>query len=261
MAIPIVTVFSGHDPTAGAGIHADIETLFSLACYANSILTCLTIQNTKDIQAVQLIQPECLYQQAQILFQDMLPKVIKIGLIPDVATAKVIKKLLQQYPQIPVVFDPILRSGGGQWSAQSSMLDALVNIMPYIAIITPNSQEARQLTQQQTLTGSAKRLLANGCDYVLITGTHETDDDDKVKHLLYAKQGWQHSITQARLKGDYHGSGCTLAAAIAGFMAKGFAMTQAVELACQFAWSSLESAHNLGQGQALPNRSFWSKLK
>jgi hydroxymethylpyrimidine/phosphomethylpyrimidine kinase len=135
-------------------------------------------------------------------------------------------------------------------------------LLPQTTILTPNSMEARRLADiedddDSTLHACASRLIDSGCEYVLVTGTHEATV--QVVNTLYAKSGIVRSDTWTRLPYRYHGSGCTLASAIAAMLANGLAMPEAVREAQDYTWHALEKAYRPGMGQHLPDRLFWAR--
>ncbi|MGY6276397.1 bifunctional hydroxymethylpyrimidine kinase/phosphomethylpyrimidine kinase [Methylomonas sp. MgM2] len=253
---PIVLCFSGHDPSGGAGIQADIETIFSHCCHPASVITCLTEQDSCNVKKLIPQQPENIISQAETLLSDFNVSAIKIGLIGDVAVARAIVQILSQYPDIPVVLDPILAAGGGAELAGQTLIDVLVErLLPLTTILTPNSEEARRLSEQQDLSNCADWLRNKGAEYVLITGTHE--QSDQVHNRLFMPNNSSETFNWERLPHHYHGSGCTLASAIAALLAQGLDMFTAVNEAQEFTWQSLAAAYKPGNGQHNPNRLFW----
>lgn len=255
-ARPIVLCFSGHDPSGGAGIQADIETLVSHRCHAVSIITALTEQNTLNVIKLLPQKPSDLVDQAQTILSDMPVAVFKIGLIGHPNTAKAIQSILIQYPHIPVILDPVLAAGGGAELASDKLIGAINDLLlPCTTILTPNNQEARRLTGLKERDDCGLSLLSRGCKYVLITGADE--DTAKVSNRLYFDDHCAETYHWDRLPGHYHGSGCTLAAAIAGFIALGLTPFQAISEAQEYTWNSLQSAYRSGKGQCNPDRLFW----
>lgn len=253
---PVVLCFSGHDPSGGAGLQADIETLASHHCHCVSVITALTEQDSQNVKKILPQTPENIISQANTLFDDMPIEVIKIGLIGHHETAQAIHSILQQHPEIPVVFDPVLAAGGGAPLADAQLIAAINELLlPGTTILTPNSIEARQLTKQQEIDECGLALLAKGCRYVLITGSHEPVP--LVKNRLYHQQRRIETYNWDRLPANYHGSGCTLASSIAGLLAQGLEPVTAISEAQDYTWNSLQSAYQVGKGQYNPHRFFW----
>ena len=237
-------------------MHADIEAIAAAGCHSASAITCLTIQDTHNVQQLLPVAPRLFRQQAQAVLKDLPVAVIKIGLIGEIGVCQEIAALLQKYPQIPVVLDPVLAAGGGTELADGELLQSIrMELLPHVELATPNSLEARRISGRDGLQESAEEILTTGCKNLLITGAHESGG--QVVNTLYQgsvnhQQPWE----WPRLPGSYHGSGCTLAAAIAARIALGQPMLQAVTAAQEYTWKTLEQANHFGSGQALPNRFF-----
>ena len=258
MGLPTCMVFSGHDPVGGAGIQADIEALASMGAHAASIVTALTVQDTINAYAVEPVATALLIQQARTLMDDIRPAVIKIGLIPDVATAEAVHTILTDLPGIPVVLDPVYKAGGGHDLQTRLTRDALKTLLfPLASVITPNVEEARAFTgNADTLDACAMSLLETGCGHVLITGGDT--DDEQVVNRLYANNRCLEKFVWPRLPDSYHGSGCTLASAIAGLLSHGHEPLSAVRQAQHYTWHTLKQAYRTGNGQLQPDRFYWT---
>lgn len=254
---PLVVCFSGLDPTGGAGIQADIETLQTLGCHALPIVSSLTVQTTRNVLKSYPCDPDVIQQQFDALIDSQLNiAAIKLGLIDSPEVVRCISQIIRRNPAIPVVADPVLKAGGGfDFGA-----DTLVNlyrdlILPYCEVLTPNTNELQQLCPASNSEDAALiDLCDTGCKYVLLTGAHR--NTEQVVNRLYSRQ--PATIDQqwswSRLPGDYHGSGCTLASALTACLAKGMSCIAAAETAQQFTWLSLKNALRSGNGQYLPDR-------
>jgi hydroxymethylpyrimidine/phosphomethylpyrimidine kinase len=245
-APPNVLAIAASDPTGGAGLQADLLTLASLGCHPLSVLTAFTVQDTHGVAALHCVSAAALAAQAHCVLADAPALAIKIGVVGSVANAQAIAHLLAEHPQVPVVLDPVLASARGDALGEDGMLQALRDLLvPRATVVTPNSLEARSL-------GGAQALLALGCRYVLITGAHEPGDE--VVNTLHGASGVLREDRWPRLPGSFHGSGCTLAAAIAARLAHGDEMTDAVRLAQDYTWCALERGYRPGSGQLVPDR-------
>jgi len=251
--------FSGHDPSGGAGIQADIESLSSQGCQAATVVTALTVQDSRDVSAVMPIDASQLIAQARAVLDDMPVTVFKIGMIGTVDNARAIHTVLQDYPRTPLILDPVLASGNGTPLANEQLLDAIRQLLlPLATVVTPNSLEARLLAPQaDTLDNCALSLLDQGAKYVLITGSHE--DTPQVINNLYHAGRLLDTFSWERLPHSYHGSGCTLAACIAGMIAQGLDPLHAVHEAQNYTWNALQQGYRPGKGQYFPDRLFWSR--
>ncbi|MGI9251772.1 MAG: bifunctional hydroxymethylpyrimidine kinase/phosphomethylpyrimidine kinase [Pseudohongiellaceae bacterium] len=268
MKKPVVMCFSGLDPTGGAGIQADIETLFSLGCHCAPIVTTLTVQTTRDALKFNSVEPALLIQQARAVLDDMEVKCFKLGLLGSVDIIEAVHGLLADYPELPVVLDPVFSAGGGFAFADDSgkrVIKAMRSLLlPRCTVLTPNTDEARQLASigdadtRVICEDACHELLGTGCQHILLTGTH-ADTEDVVNYLYSnsqqrSSQQSATSFTWPRLPQQYHGSGCTLAAAVAAHLAHGLDVGEAVKRAQRFTWESLHHGLQVGAGQHLPNR-------
>jgi hydroxymethylpyrimidine/phosphomethylpyrimidine kinase len=262
---PIVLAFGATDPSGGAGLQADILTITSMGCHPLSVVTAVTVQDTSGVDDILPIDAEWVSDQARAVLEDMPVAAFKIGLLGSVENIAAIAEVISDYPDIPLVFDPVLASGRGDELANEDMLDALRELLlPQTTILTPNSIEARRLIQDEDndednpdLAECAKRIVQLGCEYVLVTGTHE--HTPKVINTLYGENGVIRSDSWTRLPGIYHGSGCTLASAIASLLANGLPVNEAVKEAQEFTWKALQYAFRPGMGQHIPDRLFWAR--
>ncbi|WP_295628391.1 hydroxymethylpyrimidine/phosphomethylpyrimidine kinase [uncultured Nitrosomonas sp.] len=263
---PIVLSFSANDPSGGAGLQADMLTIASLGCHPLSVMTAITVQDTAGVDEVMPLDSEWVVDQARAVLEDMPVHAFKIGLLGSVEIIAAIAEVISDYPHIPLVMDPILTSGRGDELANEEMIDAMRDLLlPQVTILTPNSLEARHLAQLDSdgnesrldLNVCAHRLLDMGCGYVLITGTHE--NTAKVTNTLFDVDGIVRSDQWERLEHTYHGSGCTLASAIAASLANGLSISESVLEAQDYTWHTLQAGFRPGMGQYIPNRLFWVK--
>jgi hydroxymethylpyrimidine/phosphomethylpyrimidine kinase len=256
---PIVMTFSGHDPCGGAGIQADIETLASQGCLAATVITALTVQDSRNVVEFKAIEASHVISQARAVLEDIPVAAFKIGMIGSTENAEAIHSIVHDYPHIPLVLDPVLASGKGVPLGDKDLLSSIrALLLPLTTILTPNSIEARQLAPEaDTLDACAFALLDQGTEYVLVTGTHE--HTPQVVNSLYHAHHLLESFTWERLPHSYHGSGCTLAACTAGMMAHGLEPFHALHEAQEFTWNALQHGFRPGMGQYYPDRFFWSK--
>lgn len=262
---PIVLTFAAADPSGGAGLQADILTLSSMGCHALSVVTAVTVQDTIGVEGVLPLEAEWVADQARCVLEDMPVTVFKVGLLGSVEIIAAIAEVVSDYPEVPLVLDPVLSSGRGDELASDDMVIAMRELLvPQTTLITPNSLEARRLAindgddgDDPSLEECARRILALGCEYVLITGTHE--NTAQVVNVLYSQNGVERSDNWQRLAGTYHGSGCTLASAIAATIANGVPVSEAVRDAQEYTWKTLSSGYRPGMGQHIPDRLFWAR--
>jgi hydroxymethylpyrimidine/phosphomethylpyrimidine kinase len=174
-----------------------------------------------------------------------------------------VAEVVSDYPDIPLVLDPVLASGRGDEFAGEDMIAAIRELLvPQSTLVTPNIMELRRLAcaeddEDKGLAECAQKLLDSGCEYVLVTGTH--DSTPEVVNTLYHRGGVLRSDSWQRLPGSYHGSGCTLSAALAANLARGLEIGDAVYEAQDYTWHALAHAFRPGMGQYLPDRLFWAR--
>lgn len=241
---PIVLSFSGHDPTGGAGVQADHEAISAMGCHALSVLTCLTVQDTHNVYSVKPLDSSYILQQADRLLADIKVDAFKIGLLGSCEIVMALVSLLKQYPQIPVVLDPVLAAGGGGALAQSDLIVCMQKyLLPIVSLVTPNVPEADLLA-----------IFEGEYQNILLTGTHNEATADVINTLYNQKGEIISTLSWPRLAAVYHGSGCTIAAAIAAGLAKNLPLVEAVEIAQEYTWNSLLRARKIGNGQLIPLR-------
>jgi len=262
---PIVLVFAATDPSGGAGLQADVMTLSSMGCHPLSVVTAVTIQDTMGVDDVLPIDAEWVSDQARCVLEDMPVAAFKIGLLGSLEQVAAIAEVVSDYPEVPLVLDPVLASGRGDELVTEEMVGALRELLvPQTTILTPNSLEARRLAAEEgeeaenlELAECARRIVKSGCEYVLVTGTHE--NTAQVVNTLFGQNGEVRSDSWQRLPGVYHGSGCTLASAIAATIANGLEVSDAVKDAQEYTWQTLKAGFRPGMGQHIPDRLFWAR--
>lgn len=283
---PCVLVFSGADPSGGAGMAADIQAITAMGAHALPVLTAITVQDNNRVHAVMPVAPEVLLQQARTLLAQVPVAAVKIGIPGSAENALAIAQLIGElrathsqaagaapawaqrlYSEPPVVLDPVLRSGNGDALGRDDAVRALAPLLPLATLITPNGPEAAALARgpsertghaawQGTPHGNAlahaNALRALGCRHVLVTGGHEEDTDLVTNRWLGpdSQQNW----SWPRLPGSFHGSGCTLAAAVAALLAMGNSMAQALAKAQGYTQRALAASYAIAPGQRIPQR-------
>ncbi len=260
---PLVLTFAASDPSGGAGVQADLLTLASMGCHPLSVITAITVQDSLGIEGVLAIDADWVADQARCLLEDMPVDAFKIGVLGSVENIAAIAEIVSDYPDVPLILDPVLASGRGDELASEEMAHALRELLlPQTTIVTPNSQELRRLAEADdddecSLEQCAARMIESGCEFVLVTGTHE--NTPQVVNTLYGKNGVVRADSWPRLPGSFHGSGCTLASAIAAMLASGLDLPDAVREAQEYTWQTLKMAYRPGMGQFLPDRLFWAR--
>jgi hydroxymethylpyrimidine/phosphomethylpyrimidine kinase len=258
---PIVLTFAATDPTGGAGLQADVLTLASLGCHPLSVATAITVQDTHGVREMHALETRHVIGQARALLDEMPVAAFKLGVLGSAENAVAVAALVAANRRLPLVLDPVLASGRGDTLASAGTLEALIkHLLPLSTVLTPNSVEARRLagvSHDGGLDECAERLIARGAAHVLITGTHEQGVE--VTNTLYSASGARSARRWRRLDGSYHGSGCTLASAIAAYLARGLPVPDAVQAAQEFTWNALEAGFRPATGQFLPDRLYWAR--
>lgn len=252
----VVLVFAGHDPSGGAGVQADIETITANGCRCVSVITALTAQNTGSFSALYPQQPARFRKQARMLTADIKVHACKLGLIGSVDLANSICDILGGLPAgLPVVFDPVLAAGSGAPIAGREMITVMrTKLFGLTTILTPNAAEARLLTRRKDIYRAAEVLLKWGCRSILVTGADE--NTPRVRNILFGRDFEPEDYEWERLPGTYHGSGCTLSACIAAQLALGQDIKTAAVKAQEYTWQTLKHGYQLGSDQMHPNRFF-----
>ena len=249
---PVVLVMAGHDPTGGAGIQADIEAVHARQCQAVTLITALTAQNTAGLTGLYPQRAGHNRKQARMLLDDMEIRALKIGLLGSVEIMRAGCELIDRLDGVPVVLDPVLATGAGIRVADDEMIAAIrAELLPRATVLTPNTREARMLAGRENPQEAAAALLRHGCGHILLTGGDE-DTEQVVNRLISAdaEREWR----WPRLPGPFHGSGCTLSAALAAELARGATLAEAAETAQRYTSKTLEAARRFGRRQAHPRR-------
>ena len=249
---PIVLFLGGHDPTGGAGIQADIETASKIGCRAISLITCLTAQNSYDVDFIQPQTKDNFERQADLLLSDISPTAVKIGLIGDLSIASAVVSIVKKL-DIPVVTDPILKAGGGKNLSNEPLLEFIrEELLPISDLIIPNKNEAFLLAKVEAISDAISYFNRLGCPAGLISGVLNLEKNILINHFFMREHNRQYEWPL--LPETYHGSGCTLSSACACELALGVSLSQAVENAQEFTWKVLKNSEKPGLGQWFPNR-------
>jgi hydroxymethylpyrimidine/phosphomethylpyrimidine kinase len=253
--VPSVLCAGGHDPSGGAGLDADREAIRAAGAHAAGVVTCLTAQDTCGLRRLWPQPPAQVEEQCRLILDDARVTAVKIGLLASPALVRVLTTILDDHPDLPVVLDPVLATGSGQSVADAALCNQMrQRLFPAVTLLTPNLPEAQTLSGAVEPDDCAERLLRLGSLWVLVTGTHAASAT--VTNRLYGRNGTRASWDWPRLPGEYHGSGCTLASAIAARLALGAKVPDAVAQAQTYTWECLARARITGRCQLTPNRLF-----
>ena len=248
-----VLVIAGSDPSGGAGIQADIKTVTALGGYAAAAITALTVQNTLGVTAVQQVSADFIRNQIIAVLDDIDADAIKIGMIGDPAVAHIIAETLQKHAaDIPIVLDPVLIATSGDSLAGDGMAQVLLEtLVPLSALVTPNAEEAAALTDlhienPDDLASAGILLREAGARAALVKGGHLKGDT--VTDVLVADPASARFENPRLVTGSTHGTGCTLASAVATGLAQGMALKHAVARAIQYVRKAIKTAPGFGAG-------------
>ena len=250
-----VLVFAGLDPSGGAGIQADITAITAMGAHALPIITTLTVQDNDRVYAIHPVDTQLIRQQAQVLAAKMEIAAVKIGIVGNaanaIAIADVIGELRQSRPGLPVVLDPVLASGHGDALSRDDAIAALAPLRKLATVITPNLPEATLLCNGERDPQKQGAQLLKDCPNVLIKGGHGSGEI-VINHWF--EKNVERCWSLPRLPGSFHGTGCTLASAIAALLATGHSMEQAIGQAQVWCHGTLEASYVIAEGQRIPQR-------
>ncbi len=246
-----VLVIAGSDSGGGAGIQADIKTITVLGGHAATAVTAITVQNTLGVSGVLALPPDLIEAQARAVLDDIGADVIKTGMLGDAATVARVADLLEAY-RIPAVIDPVMVAKGGQALLADDAVHTLITrLLPHATLLTPNAPEAAALTglsveTTDDLRRAGSALLERGALAVLMKGGHVSGD--RVVDLLLTPEG-ETLFEGPRIETRHtHGTGCTLASAVAAGLARGLTLVAAVAQAHAYVAEAIRQAPGLGTG-------------
>lgn len=258
---PVVLCFSGLDPSGGAGLQADIEAIGQAGAHATIACTAVTIQNSQQVFGFEACSAELVRNQAMAVLEDLPVKAIKSGMLGTTDNIKMMTRLFANKvikKNTPFVLDPVLvANSGGSLGDEKTLVTAFKKLLPYATLVTPNSHELRALSGEQDLHVAARKLCAEGAYAVLVKTSHDFDSGD-IEQYLYVESEMIHQSTLPRLQGEFHGSGCSLASFIAGRLAMGDVLVDAVKAADSWIGQTLRAADvphpSDAKAQLIPNR-------
>jgi len=241
-----ILIIAGSDSGGGAGIQADVKTVTMLGGHATTAITAITAQNTVGVDAVHPVPAEMILAQIDAIIGDIGVDAVKIGMLPGAFAAKAIAKRLEKLENVPIVFDPVMIATSGSVLADDSTVAAFGKLMDIATIVTPNLPELSRLTSEEDPVAAALHLVGqHGCA-VLIKGGHE--EGDAIADALIETDNMTSWQGQRIATGNTHGTGCTLASAIATFLGQGDSLNSAVERARTFVRMALHDGPDLGKG-------------
>ncbi len=245
---------AGSDSGGGAGIQGDIKTITSLGGYASTAITALTAQNTLGVSAIHKVPADFIKQQIEVVLSDIGADAIKTGMLLDSEIISIVADSLDNYRDIPLIIDPVMIAKGGTNLLKNEAIDSMkTRLFPLALIITPNIPEAETLTDMKIVNIddmkiSAKKLLKeSGAEAILIKGRHL--ESDAITDVLITMNGVLKIFNNNKINtNNTHGTGCTLASAIATFIAQKNDIETSVEKAIEYVQKAIKSAPNIGKG-------------
>ena len=245
---------AGFDPSGGAGIQADLKVFHSLGIYGLSVVSSLTAQNTEGVREIMPVPGRFVKQQLTVLLSDLVPDATKTGMLYSEAAIEAVADIIKKYSLKNIVVDPVLISSSGKKLIEKNTPIALrKKIFPFCSVITPNIYEASVLTGIDIKTSAdmekaAVCLREYGPENVIITGGHL---EDAAVDVLY--DGKFHYLKSRKIKGEYHGTGCTFSAALTAMLAKGYSVLDSAKEAKKFINRALKKSFSAGKGMRLFN--------
>jgi hydroxymethylpyrimidine/phosphomethylpyrimidine kinase len=250
-ALGRVLIIAGSDSGGGAGVQADIKTVTALGGYAASAITAITVQDTLAVHSVHPIPPPIIAAQIRVVLADIGADAIKTGMLGDAAAIEAVLEAMADYPDIPLVVDPVMIAKGGASLLAEGALEPLRRLMARAALVTPNAPEAAVLTgvaiaSTDDLRTAGERLLTSGVRAVLMKGGHVPGES--IIDLLMTPAG-ETVLEGPRIDTRHtHGTGCTLASACAAGLAHGLKLEEAVARAWAYTAEAIRRAPGFGAG-------------
>ena len=255
----VALTIAGSDSSGGAGIQADIKTMTVNGVFATSAITALTAQNTTGVFGVMEVTPEFLAQQIDVVFEDIRPDAVKVGMVSSKELIKIISNKLKEYKAKNIVVDPVMVATSGSKLINEDAIATLKEELFHVAtVITPNIPEAEVIANMEIKNEEdmviAARIISEryGCA-VLCKGGHNLND---ANDLLYKDGEYEWFFGKRINNPNTHGTGCTLSSAICANLAKGYDLSDSVRLAKDYISGALSAMLDLGKGSGPMNHAF-----
>lgn len=250
---PRVLCVGGIDPTGASGLVADLRALHSLGVYASVAVTATTAQTSLAVSEVLPVSASLVEAQMEAALKEPGVDVMKTGMLVSEDTVGAVERALAAAQGVRLVLDPVLVSSSGRrLLSTDGMKELRRRLIPRAALVTPNLPELAALTSRESLReveieAAGEELLLLGAGAVLVKGGH-ADDEERVVDLLMTADGDRHVIERGRRKGSFRGTGCTLASAIAGYLAEGRTLRDAVFCARDYLEAAMDAPPLSGLG-------------
>lgn len=250
---PVALTIAGSDSGGGAGIQADLKTFSSLGVYGASVITAITAQNTKGVRGIQAVSQEIVKGQIEAVFEDLRIDAVKIGMLHNKENVESVANAIDSYCPSRAILDPVMISTSGSKLMEDEAIESLISeLFHRVTLITPNIDEAAFLSgmpirNEQEMETAAQKLQAMGCRSVLMKGGHLGGQE--MADILFAEgEAPLRLVAPAINTQNTHGTGCTLSAAIAAYMALGKKMSEAVQAAKRYITAALEAGADVQTG-------------
>ena len=257
--------FGSSDPLGAIGIQADLAGFAAMGCHGLTVLTAILMCDTTQVVDIEPVDAEILVEQARTILEDVPVSAFKIGTLGSVENVSAIAEIVSDYPDVPLVFDPFASSIPDQGQdSEDIYIAASELIIPQTTLLIASAVEIARLAEtwrepstDDTLAIDIQRLIESGCEYVLVTGTDGSSTE--ISNCLYDQSGLIRKDSWPRLTGSFLGAGSTLSGAVAGLVANGLDMADAVLEAQEFTNAALAHAQRFGMGKLIPDRYFWAR--
>ena len=262
---PLILTFGASDPVGAIGIQADLASFAAMGCHGLSVVTAILIGDTARVEDMQVIEADWVADQARVVLEDMPVTAFKVGVLGSIENVSVIAEIVSDYPDIPLILDPFSTAIPDQGPDADDLLIATRELLiPQTTLLLLSAVELarfaetwREPSSEDTMVLDAMHIIDLGCEYLFATGT--PCDVHDVANTLFSDAGVVRQDNWPRQSGSFNGVGNTLSATIAGLLANGLEVPEAVFEAQEFTMAALSNAQRLGMGKLIPDRFFWAR--
>ena len=261
---PLIISFGATDPVGAQGLFADQASFAAMGCHGLPVVTAILTGDTSHTDSLHPVDADQVDDQARTVLEDMQIAAIKVGLVGSVENVTVIAEIAADYPDQPLVLDPVHTELHEQTPDADDLLIAIQELLlPQASLLVISGielarmSESAEESEHTDLTSSVMSVIDSGCEYVLVTGT--ASGATEIENQLFSESGLIRKYNWPRITGTHSGAGSTLSAAIAALLANGMNMTDAVLEAQEYTHATLRHAQQLGMGKLVPDRFFWAK--
>ena len=252
-----VLSFNFHDATGATGITADVEAIVCQGGHASTVITCLSVQDSQMVSSLIPIDGDIIIQSARAVLEDTPVAAFKLGLVGSEEGVQAIHDILLDYPDTPVIFDPMLVSASGMELVEDDVIESIRELLiPQATVLTLNALEAAMLIPEaDNLSAMMQGLMDSGCEHILLSGRREASEN--VVNTLYHNHRIIEQYEWPRLSNEFYGAGCTLSASLAALLAQNLDFISATREAQNYCWQTLNQAVRYGMGNYQPSRFYW----